>query len=271
MPEATVLVPPKYSVANRYAAAGRSRPYVHAAIVAALALAAAALVNRQLARKAERDNPPSGRFLEIDGVRLHYVERGEGPALVLLHGNGSMVEDFEASGLLEMAAREYRVIAFDRPGFGHSNRPRNVVWTPEAQAELIHKALERLGVSSAVVLGHSWGASVAIALALKYPEAVGGFGVGLRLLLSERSPRRRDDVAARLAGGRRDPEPNSLAHDRADGMAASYEAAVRAGTDAGQVRRLPEGNGPAPFPDPGERGRGGVDGAGRDPLPRRVR
>lgn len=148
--------------------------FVAASAVAIWALAAIAVVNRHLAKKAERDNPPAGRFLEINGVRLHYVERGSGEALVLLHGNGSMIEDFESSGLIDLAAKDYRVIVFDRPGFGHSERPHDIVWTPDAQAELIKHALARLGVSSAIVLGHSWGASVAIALALKYPGLVGG-------------------------------------------------------------------------------------------------
>src|SRR5690606_18514928 len=121
-----------------------------------------------------RANPPAGRFLAVDGVRLHYVDRGEGAPLVLLHGNGSMIQDFESSGLIELAARKYRVIAFDRPGFGHSDRPRSTIWTPEAQAELIHAALARMGVERATVLGHSWGCSVAVALGHKFPELVKG-------------------------------------------------------------------------------------------------
>jgi pimeloyl-ACP methyl ester carboxylesterase len=137
-------------------------------------LAVSALVNRHLAKKAEHDNPPTGKFLEVSGVRLHYVERGSGEPLVLLHGNGSMVQDFESSGLVDLAAKNHRVVIFDRPGFGHSDRPRNVVWTPDAQAELIKRALERLGISRAIVLGHSWGASVAVALALKFPQLVSG-------------------------------------------------------------------------------------------------
>jgi pimeloyl-ACP methyl ester carboxylesterase len=148
--------------------------HVLALAVAIGALAAMALVNRHLAKKAERDNPAAGRFLDVDGVRLHYVERGSGEPLILLHGNGSMIEDFESSGLIELAARNYRVIVFDRPGFGHSGRPRNVVWTPDAQAQLIKRSLERLDVSNAIVFGHSWGASVAVALALKYPDLVRG-------------------------------------------------------------------------------------------------
>ena len=143
-----------------------------AASVAIGALVAIALLNQHLAKKAERENPPSGRFLEVNGVRLHYVERGAGDPVVLLHGNGSMIQDFESSGLIDLVAKDYRVIVFDRPGFGHSDRPRSVVWTPEAQAELIKLALTQLGVSNAIVLGHSWGASVAVAMALKYPGLV---------------------------------------------------------------------------------------------------
>lgn len=161
-------------LANKARTIAQSHPYAVAAAVTAGALAILALVNRRLARNAENDNPPPGQFLEVNGVRLHYVERGSGPPLVLLHGNGSMIQDFETSGLIDLAARNYRVIVFDRPGFGHSDRPRNVVWTPAAQAELINSALERLGVSHAIVLGHSWGASVAVALALTCPNLVQG-------------------------------------------------------------------------------------------------
>jgi pimeloyl-ACP methyl ester carboxylesterase len=142
-----------------------------AAIVSLVAMAA---VNRHLARKAEERNPPTGRFIDVDGVRLHFVERGAGDPIVLLHGNGSMVQDFDCSGLIDLAAREYRVIAFDRPGFGHSERPRRRVWTPDAQAKLLKSALDKIGVSSAIVLGHSWGASVAVAMGLEYPALVRG-------------------------------------------------------------------------------------------------
>jgi pimeloyl-ACP methyl ester carboxylesterase len=159
-------------VQARRATARKTQYYASSAVLSGLVLAATALVNRQLAKSAERDNPPAGHFLEINGVRLHYVERGAGEAVVLLHGNGSMIQDFESSGLLEMASKSYRAVAFDRPGFGHSTRPKGKVWTPEAQAELIYRALQLLGVSRAIVLGHSWGASVAIALGLNYPSAV---------------------------------------------------------------------------------------------------
>ena len=107
----------------------RDHPYATAAAVGVAALAISALVNRRLTKDAERRNPPQGQFLEIDGVRLHYVERGKGEPLVLLHGNGSMIQDFESSGLLDKAAKKYRVIVFDRPGYGHSRRPRGTLWS----------------------------------------------------------------------------------------------------------------------------------------------
>jgi hypothetical protein len=132
-------------VQARRATARKTQYYASSAVLSGLVLAATALVNRQLAKSAERDNPPAGHFLEINGVRLHYVERGAGEAVVLLHGNGSMIQDFESSGLLEMASKSYRAVAFDRPGFGHSTRPKGKVWTPEAQAELIYRALQLLG------------------------------------------------------------------------------------------------------------------------------
>lgn len=173
-------------------AIARPHPYVVAAAATVAALAISALVNRRLAKNAENDNPPAGQFLDVNGVRLHYVERGSGTPLVLLHGNGSMIQDFDSSGLIDLAAKDYRVIVFDRPGFGHSDRPRNVVWTPDAQAELIKSALDRLGVSNAIVLGHSWGASVAVALALRHPELV----QGLVLASGYYYPTLRPDVVA---------------------------------------------------------------------------
>lgn len=153
-------------------AALRRHPAITAFAGTATLVAAAAIVNRQFAKKAQRDNPPRGQFMEVDGVRLHYVERGNGRPLVLFHGNGSMIQDFESSGLIDLAAHSYRVIVFDRPGFGHSSRPRNVVWTPDAQADLFKKALDRLRIQRAIVLGHSWGASVAVALAIRHPSFV---------------------------------------------------------------------------------------------------
>ncbi|WP_460452526.1 alpha/beta fold hydrolase [Alsobacter sp. SYSU BS001988] len=150
----------------------RRRPVLSALATAAAALAVAALVNNQASKRAEAANRPTGRFVEVNGIRLHYIERGTGEPLVLLHGNGSMIQDFVSSGLVDLASKSYRTIVFDRPGYGHSARSRDTLWTPAAQADLIHRALGKLGVTRAVVLGHSWGASVAVALGFRHPQLV---------------------------------------------------------------------------------------------------
>jgi pimeloyl-ACP methyl ester carboxylesterase len=150
------------------------RPSIGGKLLAAAAvtfgLGALAVLRKQ--RRAERRHPPVGRFLTVDGVRLHFIERGSGPPVVLLHGNGAMVEDFLISGLFDALAVNHRVIAFDRPGFGYSARPRGLRWTPREQAMVLDRALALMGVERAVVIGHSWGTLVALAMAMDRPERV---------------------------------------------------------------------------------------------------
>jgi pimeloyl-ACP methyl ester carboxylesterase len=137
---------------------------------AVAAIAGIAVANHLVARRTERRNPPQGRFIEVDGIRLHYLEKGTGRPIVLLHGNGTMAEDFVLSGVFDALARSHRVIAFDRPGFGHSERPRDTIWTAHAQAALLRKATRRLGVERPVLVGHSWGTLVALTMALEQQE-----------------------------------------------------------------------------------------------------
>jgi pimeloyl-ACP methyl ester carboxylesterase len=171
-------------VSTRRTLANAPRP---GAITIGLGIAAAlagALYNRSQARRAERENPPVGRFLRVDGVRLHYLDEGpdetsrtsgaDRSPVVLLHGNAVALDDWVVSGVFGLAARSRRVVAFDRPGFGYSERPRDRAWTPPAQAELLSRACGRLGVERPVVVGHSWGTLVALAWALKAPQEVAG-------------------------------------------------------------------------------------------------
>lgn len=141
-------------------------------LVVALLMGGLAILVFVSARAAERKNPPIGRFLEVDGVRLHYFEKGQGEPILLLHGNGTMIQDFLTSGVVDALSRSHRVLLFDRPGFGYSSRPRGRLWTPTAQARLVQNALRQLQVDRAVVVGHSWGTLVAIALALNHRERV---------------------------------------------------------------------------------------------------
>ena len=142
-----------------------------ATILAVLAVVLILLVMGNLVFSiiAERKNPPQGTFIECDGVRVHYREWGDAtaPCVVLFHGNGAMIQDFSISGLVDLLAQRHRVLCFDRPGFGHSQRPRLRIWTPSAQAALFVNALKQIGVRDPVVVGHSWGTLVAVALGLR--------------------------------------------------------------------------------------------------------
>jgi pimeloyl-ACP methyl ester carboxylesterase len=146
-----------------------------ALIATAIVLVAAAVLSLSLARWAEEQHPSSGRFLTVNGVRLHYTDSGgSGVPVVLIHGNTVTFEDWQLSGVSAKAEQRYRVIAFDRPGFGYSQRPRLKLWTPGAQADLIQQALVSLGVTQAIIVGHSFGALVAVALAIRHPRLVRG-------------------------------------------------------------------------------------------------
>ena len=162
-----------------YGSAPRSRGSRRGWLVAAGAAAALgglALLNAGLARRAERRNPPVGRVERLDGVHLHWIDarpRGaeSGPPVVLLHGNLVTLDDWIASGVVDrLVGAGRRVVAFDRPGFGHSERPPGRWGAPE-QAALLRRAARELGVGRPVVVGHSWGALAALAWALDAPVA----------------------------------------------------------------------------------------------------
>ena len=165
-----------------------------AAAMAGVSLAAAATLNNWLAKRAEQRNPPIGRFLTVDETRLHYIERGTGSPIVLIHGNGAMVGDWVASGVFDSLAAHHRVVAFDRPGFGYTLRSRTRLWTPRAQAALFAQAMHQLGVESAVIVGHSWGVLPALALALDFPATASG----LVLMSGVFYPQMRSDIVTSL-------------------------------------------------------------------------
>ena len=110
-------------------------------------------------------------FAMVEGLRVHYIDMGRGPTVLMIHGNAGSVEDFEFKALPLLSAA-YRVVAVDRPGHGSSDRPAGKTATLEFQAELLHQTISNLGIVQPVLVGHSWGASLALAYTLKYPGEV---------------------------------------------------------------------------------------------------
>lgn len=126
------------------------------------------------ARRVEAMHPPRGQFVTVDGVRLHWIETGAGRPVVFVHGAGGMVEDLLTSRFAPLVAARHRLIAIDRPGYGHSERPRAELAGPEAQARLLHQALAKLGVERPILIGHSWGGALALCYAEEFPLDTAG-------------------------------------------------------------------------------------------------
>ena len=154
-----------------------------------------------LRRRAETRFPPAGRFVSVSaaGVRLHYVRRGAGFPVVLLHGSDGFWQDYAA--ILQTADSEsFDFIAFDRPGHGYSDAPEAGDSSLSAQAAILHQALNSLGLTRYLLVGHSWGGALALQFALDYPQSAAGLVLVNPWASSESNPPPRLLYAARFAG-----------------------------------------------------------------------
>ncbi len=123
-------------------------------------------------------HPPKGRFVPVDGGRLHIDElserRQDETAVVLVHGASGNMEDMRIA-LGDAISDRYRTILIDRPGRGWSERGsgRDPA-SPQRQTDMAAEALSRLGVKRAIIVGHSWGGAFATAFAIRHPELTAG-------------------------------------------------------------------------------------------------
>jgi pimeloyl-ACP methyl ester carboxylesterase len=139
---------------------------------------AAKLLTRQRNVDWERDqnsvfHAEYSRFVEVDGVPVHYQQAGEqdAPAIVLVHGFASSTLVW-SEVFLRLAAAGFRVIAPDLLGYGYSGKPRRGAYTIASQARMIIGLLAALGIEKANLVGTSYGGAVAATCALDYPERV---------------------------------------------------------------------------------------------------
>jgi pimeloyl-ACP methyl ester carboxylesterase len=118
-------------------------------------------------------HPEHSCFIDVDGVRVHYQEAGDehAPAMILIHGFASSTLVW-SKVFLKLAEAGYRVIAVDMLGYGYSAKPRRGEYTIAAQAKLLVRLLERLGIPRAIFVGSSYGGAVAATCALDYPDRV---------------------------------------------------------------------------------------------------
>lgn len=142
----------------------------------ALVMVFLALMTRAMAGRVEKALPPRGRFIDVPGARLHVIEQGEGPPIVLLHGLAGHMAHY-TYGVAEKLAREYRVIVVDRPGSGYSLRDDGSPADLATQADAIAAMIDKLKLEPALVVGHSLGGALALTLALNHPRRVKGLAL----------------------------------------------------------------------------------------------
>lgn len=120
--------------------------------------------------------PPSGDFVEVDGRRVHYWERGAGRPVILIHGASGNLRDWTYGPAWSLAER-HRVIAFDRPGFGYTDRDPTNGSDPAVQARTLSAAAGQLDAKRPILVGHSLGGAVALAWGLESPAEVAGLAI----------------------------------------------------------------------------------------------
>lgn len=126
-------------------------------------------------RRVQRLVPVDGEFLEVEGARLHYVDRGQGPPILMVHGLGGQLRNFNY--LVDLLAEEFRVILVDRPGSGYSTAPSETGAGLKSQAAVFARFIDKLGLDKPLVVGHSLGGAISLELALDFPERVGALAL----------------------------------------------------------------------------------------------
>lgn len=140
-------------------------------ILLILALFACATMIRVEQRRlaAYHDYPPEGQFVTVDGHPVHYVQMGEGPDLVLIHGASGSTRDWTFD-IAEPLAQKYRVTIFDRPGLGYTPPLARSGVTVTEQTDLLVAASRALGVENPVVAGQSFGGALVMNWAVNHPD-----------------------------------------------------------------------------------------------------
>ena len=146
-------------------------------VIIAVVILGLVVFTARTARKVEAALPPRGRFMQIDAERIHYVDRGgTGPAIVMIHGLGGNLMHFTYA-LADELSSNFRVIMVDRPGCGYSERPDRAPADLTAQAATLAKFVRGLALKQPLVVGHSLGGALSLAIALDHPDCVGALAL----------------------------------------------------------------------------------------------
>jgi pimeloyl-ACP methyl ester carboxylesterase len=128
------------------------------------------------ARRAEAAVPRAGWTQRVRNGEIHWVEQGEGPPILMLHGLAGQLQHW-TYGVTDLLADDFRCIAVDRPGCGYSEREADAHAHLREQARMIAEFMDAQGIGPALVAGHSLGGALALTLALEHPEKVRGLAL----------------------------------------------------------------------------------------------
>ncbi|MFV0373954.1 alpha/beta fold hydrolase [Microbacterium sp.] len=120
--------------------------------------------------------PFESRFVEMDGARLHYVNEGEGPVLLLIHGNPAW--SFLYRHVIRDLSTGYRCIAVDLAGFGLSRPPEGFGFLPSEQAELVRAFIDELDLTAVTLVAHDWGGPIGLAALTARPDRLAAVSLG---------------------------------------------------------------------------------------------
>ena len=150
-----------------------------AGTAAAVVAAVAGLVGftALTARKVEAALPPQGRFIDIDGNRIHYLDVGSGPAILMIHGLGGQMRNF-TYGVVDRLKDRFRVVVMERPGAGYSTRAPGASARLSVQADVVAAFAKARQRERPLLVGHSLGGALALAVAVRSP----GLSSGLALV-----------------------------------------------------------------------------------------
>lgn len=114
--------------------------------------------------------PFASHYLELDAGRIHYVDEGQGPAVVMVHGTPTW--SYVYRDLIRALSRSHRVVALDHLGFGLSDKPESAPYRPEDHARRLEALIERLGLRDVTLVVHDFGGPIGLWYAVEHPDNV---------------------------------------------------------------------------------------------------
>ncbi len=145
-------------------------------ILLLLLIISCALFTTIISHKIKRSIPKFGKITRLEDAEIHWYDSGQGRPIIMLHGLGGNLRNFTYA-LTERLDNDFRVIAIDRAGSGWSRRSKPVIATLQEQARIISEFIEQERIEKPLIVGHSLGGAIALAIALEHKKQISGLAL----------------------------------------------------------------------------------------------